>query len=128
MREIPGKNQKNKRAVGAAYEDKAVEYLKSHGYFILCRNFRCRQGEIDIIAREGESLVFIEVKYRRNAKRGIPEEAVTFAKQRTICRTADYYRLQKGYGEETLCRFDVVAILGEKLTLYRNAFPYVRQH
>ena len=53
------------------------------------------------------------------------EEAVTPAKQRKICRMADYYRLQNGYGEETLCRFDVVAILGETVTLYRNAFPYV---
>ena len=125
MKESPGRIQQNKWAVGAAYEEKAVEYLKNHGYFILRRNFRSRLGEIDIIAREGKVLVFIEVKYRRNLERGAPEEAVTPAKQRKICQMADYYRLQNGYGEETLCRFDVVAILGETVTLYRNAFPYV---
>ena len=125
MKENPGRSQQNKRAIGAAYEEKAVEYLKNHGYFILRRNFRSRRGEIDIIAREGKALVFIEVKYRRNLGRGAPEEAVTPAKQRKICRMADYYRLQNGYGEETLCRFDVVALLGETVTLYRNAYPSV---
>ena len=114
----------NKRKVGAAYEEKAAAYLQSRGYFILCRNFFSRQGEIDIIAREGGYLVFIEVKYRKNGAKGDPAEAVTPAKQRVICRTADYYRLKKGYGEETPCRFDVVAVLGEEITLYKDAFPY----
>ncbi len=119
------KRRQSKRSVGTAYEEKAAEYLQSRGYFILCRNFRCRQGEIDLIAREGGYLVFIEVKYRKSAGNGRPEEAVTLEKQRVISRTADYYRLRQGYGEETCCRFDVVAILGEEITLYKNAFSYV---
>lgn len=117
-------NKKNKRALGAEYEEKAVEYLKNHGYFVLEQNFRCRLGEIDIVACQGGYLFFVEVKYRRSACQGRPEEAITPAKMRTICRAADYYRLRKGYGEETPCRFDVVAILGEQVTLYRNAFSY----
>lgn len=116
--------RENTRRVGAGYEEKAAEYLQSRGYFILCRNFRCRQGEIDLIARQGGYLVFIEVKYRRGKANGWPEEAVTPAKQRSICRTADYYRLCRGYREDTPCRFDVVAILGEEITLYENAFFY----
>lgn len=119
------KNPDNKRTLGTQYEEQAVEYLKSRGYFILERNFRCRQGEIDIIARDGRYLVFLEVKYRKNSRKGRPEEAVTPVKMRTICRVADYYRLRKGYGESTPCRFDVVAILGDEIQLYKNAFPYM---
>ena len=118
------KAAENKRKLGARYEEKAAEYLQNRGYFILCRNFRCRQGEIDLIARQGGDLVFIEVKYRGGGGNGLPQEAVTRGKQRTICRTADYYRMSHGYGEDTSCRFDVVAILGEEITLYQNAFPY----
>lgn len=119
------KTKQSKRSVGTAYEEKTAEYLQSRGYFILCRNFRCRQGEIDLIARQGGYLVFIEVKYRKTGGSGRPEEAVTLGKQRAICRTADYYRLCQGLGEETPCRFDVVAILGEEIILYQNAFSYV---
>lgn len=118
-------NPQNKRTIGDVYEEKAVEYLKNHGYFIICRNFQCRLGEVDIIAREGGSLVFIEVKYRKTSRKGRPEEAVTLAKQRKICRMADYYRMQRGYGDGISCRFDVVAILGDEVALYRNAFEYV---
>lgn len=56
--------KESKRAVGTFYEEAAVRYLKDQGYEILCRNFSCRQGEIDIVAREGEYLCFVEVKYR----------------------------------------------------------------
>ncbi len=114
----------NRRRTGAAYEEKAAEYLTALGYEILERNFRCRQGEIDLIAREGETLVFLEVKYRRTAVYGKPEEAVDALKQRTICRVADFYRMRRRIPEDRPCRFDVVAVLGEEITLYRNAFSY----
>lgn len=115
----------NKRTIGTEYEQKAVEYLKNRGYFILERNFRCKTGEIDLIARYKKYLVFIEVKYRSSSAKGLPEEAVTQSKMRTISRVADYYRLRHGYGEDTPCRFDVVAVLGQEIKLYENAFPYV---
>lgn len=114
----------NKRALGAEYEEKAVEYLKSHGYFILERNYRCRIGEIDVIARHKGTLVFIEVKYRKNARMGRPEEAVTVSKMKTICKVADYYRMCKGYHDQEPCRFDVVAILQDEIQIYENAFSY----
>lgn len=94
------------------------------GYEIVAYNFRCRYGEIDIIAREGEYLVFVEVKYRKNANSGNPFEAVDRKKQRVISRVASYYCLTHGYGETTPCRFDVVAILGEKIEVLKNAFEY----
>lgn len=118
-----GKNG-NRRAVGSTYEKLAGEYLTSLGYEILEYNFRCRSGEIDIVAREGKYLVFAEVKYRDSGKSGSPLEAVTVKKQRIISRVASYYCLTHGFGEETPCRFDVVGILGEEITLLRNAFEY----
>ena len=74
-------NSFNRRAIGTEYETLACEYLTRHGYQILCRNFRCRQGEIDIIARDRDYLVFIEVKYRRDEHEGDPAEAVDARKQ-----------------------------------------------
>ena len=114
----------NKRKVGTAYEKKAGEYLASCGYEILEYNYRCRIGEIDIIARDGEYLVFVEVKYRRDEGSGNPLEAVTPAKQRVICRVASYYLYTHGYGEDMPCRFDVAAVLGKQVALVRNAFEY----
>lgn len=114
----------NRRAVGSTYEKLAGEYLENLGYEILEYNFRCRRGEIDIIAREGRYLVFVEVKYRDSGKSGSPLEAVTVRKQQIISKVAAYYCLTHGWGEDTPCRFDVVGIMGKEITLLRNAFEY----
>lgn len=115
----------NRRAVGRAYEKKAGAYLAEQGYKIIEYNFCCRSGEIDIIARDGEYLVFVEVKYRADAECGNPLEAVNERKQCAISRTAWYYCLTHGYGEWMPCRFDVVAMQGEEIMLVKNAFEYV---
>lgn len=112
----------NKRAIGTAYEKTAVLFLQKKGYQILETNFRCRQGEIDIIAREGRYLVFVEVKYRHDTRGGLPEEAVGYRKQKKIIQTAKYYLYRKGLSEEIPCRFDVVGIQGDRIRLIRNAF------
>lgn len=114
----------NRRAVGTAYEKQAGEYLIQQGYKIVEYNFYCRSGEIDIIARDGEYLVFVEVKYRKNEKNGIPLEAVNKKKQKVISKVASYYCMVHGYGENTPCRFDVVAIFGDEISLVKNAFDY----
>lgn len=91
------------------------------------RNFRCRSGEIDIVAREGGYLVFVEVKYRRGHGAGAPEEAVDQKKQRIISRVALFYLHRYGYGTETAVRFDMVAVSGEQqlqCSLYQNAFEF----
>ena len=72
----------NRRKEGAYYENLVAEYLKTQGYEILEKNYRCRIGEIDPIAKEGETLVFVEVKYRRDDKMGNPKEAVDRKKQK----------------------------------------------
>lgn len=115
----------NRRAVGTAYEKQAGEYLKELGYEILEYNFRCRIGEIDIIARDGEYLVFLEVKYRASAGSGSPLEAVDRKKQHIISKVAAYYCLTHGCDETSPCRFDVVAILGDEISLIKNAFEYM---
>ena len=83
----------NKRQIGSVYELKASDYLTKKGYQIIERNYRCRIGEIDIIAIERDCLCFIEVKYRKNEKTGDPLEAVDKRKQQKIIRTAQYYLL-----------------------------------
>ena len=112
----------NKRQVGTQYESMAVQYLTKAGYHILERNFRCRTGEIDIIAKDGAYLVFVEVKYRASAACGSALEAVDYRKQQSILRVAQYYMVSHGYGTQTNCRFDVVAIKRTAITLIQNAF------
>ena len=114
----------NKRQIGADYERLAGKYIKEQGYEILEYNFRCRMGEIDIVAKDGAYLVFVEVKYRSNRRTGNSLEAVDVKKQRIISKVASYYCLTHGCDEGTPCRFDVVAIDGEEYTLIRNAFDY----
>ena len=124
---------RNKRKVGARFEEKACAYLAGKGFCVLERNFQCRQGEVDIIGEEEGYLVFVEVKYRACAKSGSPAEAVTAAKKKRICRTADYYRYLHGIGDDRAIRYDVVAIEGAENTgpdgaqnleilWYKNAF------
>ena len=74
----------NKRKTGQEQEVKAACFLKTQGSQILERNYRCKKGEIDLIAREGQYLVFVEVKYRSTNESGLPEEAVDLRKQRQI--------------------------------------------
>lgn len=115
----------NKRKLGANKEELAAQYLEKQGVRILERNFRSHQGEIDLVAKHGECLVFVEVKYRRDAQRGTPQEAVGFPKQKKICRVADFYRLKHGIGSLTSIRYDVVAIEGDQIDWIPNAFPHV---
>jgi putative endonuclease len=114
----------SRRSLGEGYEQTAAEFLKREGYEILERNFRYRQGEIDLIAREGVYLVFVEVKYRRDGGSGAPEEAVDRSKQRRICRTAAFYMVKHQVYDTCPCRFDVVAVEGRQIRLYRDAFSY----
>ena len=115
---------KNNRQVGDAHETRAVFELEKLGYKILERNFRCKIGEIDIIARHKGYLVFIEVKYRKNAKAGYAAEAVTWKKRQIISRVADYY-IRTHCRKIPSCRFDVAALDGDTFTVYENAFEYV---
>ena len=99
-----------KRDFGNTGENLATEYLEKQGYTILERNFYCKQGEIDIIAKDKNEIVFIEVKSRSNKLFGIPSEAVTKQKIKHLFRT-DRYFLYKNKMINEYIRFDVVEIL-----------------
>lgn len=90
-------------------EDLAVEYLKSYGYKILERNFKGRYAEIDIVARDGDILAFVEVKTRLSERYGSPEEAITRWKLRTLKKAAEYYKLLHPELPDAL-RIDLVAV------------------
>lgn len=113
-----------RRTEGALWEEKASEWLKTLGFEILERNFTSRHGEIDIIARENDSICFVEVKYRKNALAGDPASAVTPRKQERILHAARVWLMMRQLPEDTACRFDVVSILGGKFRLIRDAFGY----
>lgn len=115
-------NAENKRDTGRRYEQAAARYLEQQGLRILERNYRCRQGEIDLIAQDGRVLVFVEVKYRKTAAKGEPAEAVTPLKQQRIRSVASYYLYSRRHGEDAPCRFDIIGILGEELRWIRDAF------
>ena len=114
----------NNRRVGGVQETRAMLELERLGYKILHKNFRCRIGEIDIIALHQGYLVFIEVKYRKNTRTGYAAEAVTWKKQQIISRVADYY-IRTHCRKIPSCRFDVVALDGERVMVYENAFEYI---
>ena len=118
--------KENKRAVGKLYEEKAAAYLKDQGLRIIRRNYRVRTGEIDLIAQDGEYLVFVEVKYRSTGKSGCALCAVAAAKQRSISRTAVHYLSTAGKEGDIPCRFDVVGFDGEQVQWVKNAFDYCR--
>ena len=115
----------NKRELGSRYEQLAAAYLESRGLKILERNFWCRSGEIDLIARDGECLVFVEVRYRTDTGKGHPLETVDTRKQRRICKVSDVYRYHNHIGTDEPVRYDVVAVLGDELVHLENAFPYL---
>ena len=112
----------NKREQGSHYETMAAEYLKNKGYEIISQNFFSKNGEIDIIAKDTDTLVFCEVKYRSNTRYGLPEEAVDYRKQDKIRKTAAYYLYRNNFPVETRVRFDVIAVLGGKITHIEDAF------
>ena len=99
--------------IARAGEDAAVELLRAEGLHILERNYRFGQGEIDVIARDGEVTVFVEVKTRSNQSYGPPEYAVTRGKQRQIARIATGWLADRGF-PDTPCRFDVIAVTFER--------------
>jgi putative endonuclease len=113
----------NNRELGSKGEDTVVEYLKKKGYLVIEKNFRTRMFEIDIIAKTGNIICFIEVKSRKTSKYGLPREAVTRKKQNQIIKGAMTYIKYKKL-KTFVYRFDVVEVfLNEgKINHIENAF------
>ncbi len=103
------KTQTEKQIIGNRGEDIACEYLTKNGYRIVGRNFRVQGGELDIIARHNDELIFFEVKTRGPRAFGYPEEAVTIHKMKRITRAIKYY-LCKTPIKNTYIRFDIISV------------------
>ena len=115
----------DRQTFGKSGEDLAVTELERRGYAVLARRYRTKHGEIDIVARDGDTTVFVEVKARRTAEFGTAAAAVTTRKQRRLVSMAADY-LARNRLSDAPCRFDVVAIDGvgdgAAITVYPNAF------
>ncbi len=107
--------------MGGAGENRAVKFLKQKGFKILKKNYKTPLGEIDIIAQDNKTIVFIEVKTRTSEAFGLPCEAVDKRKQEKYNKTATYY-LQREKKMDAECRFDVVEIENDKINHILNAF------
>lgn len=116
---------RQRRLLGQTGEALAADALAKQGYRILTRNYRSPYGEIDLVARHDDTLVFIEVKLRRSAVFGSPQAAVTTTKQRHLKRAAQYY-LTRQQAADVKVRFDVVAItlVGQspRIEIFTGAF------
>ena len=111
---------------GKRGEEVACEELQKRGYVILDRRFRTRRGELDIVARDGSVIVFVEVKARTDGSFGEPFESITWQKRRRLGQMAAAYLFQKKLGDAP-CRFDVVAVVegpdaGRTVELIQGAF------
>ncbi len=116
------------KVIGSIGEDIATKFLKKNKYKIIENNFKCKLGEIDIIAKDGDYLVFVEVKTRKSTKYGMPSEAVNYYKQQKIIQVAKYYLMNKSLDANV--RFDVIEIIIENkhkpttkwIRIIKNAF------
>jgi len=100
----------------------AADWLEKQGLVIMDKNFRCRQGEIDLIAKDGKMVVFVEIKARSRKGMGSAIEAVNYKKQRTIRKVALFYLIKRYHSVDIPCRFDVLGFDGGRITWIKNAY------
>jgi putative endonuclease len=125
-RSAVGRAGKERRARGRAGEELAVAWYEAHGYEVVARNWRCREGELDVVARRGRLHVFCEVKSRSSAAFGVPAEAVGAAKRARLRRLAALWFAglpagRPGARRGGPVRFDVACVLGEVLEVIEDA-------
>ncbi len=111
------------REKGADKERLAQTYLEAQGLLLVASNYRCRRGEIDLVMRDGQTLVFVEVRYRASERFGGAAASVGLAKQRRLQAAAGHFLQGHGHGNALPCRFDVLAIgAGDRIDWIRDAF------
>ena len=115
-------NSINKRNIGADHETMACDFLQRSGIRIICRNFRVKAGEIDIIAKDGDVLVFAEVKYRSSLDYGGAQYAISAQKQKKIMKVAQWFMAKYKIPQDAFCRFDAVLIDGDEIAHIKNAW------
>lgn len=111
---------------GLHYESLALRHLRQHGLKLLTRNYHCHKGEIDLIMQDGDSLVFVEVRFREQSDFGLAVESISRTKQQKLLKTASHYLLIQGLHDKVACRFDVIGVSsgGDSPNFHwiRNAF------
>ena len=118
----------NKFLLGRKGEDEAVRFLQDNGYRIVARNVRAKFGEIDVVARDGAALCFVEIKARSGLRFGFPEEALTAEKRRRLIRLVQWYLQRSRPPAGVSIRFDVLSILTDsdphaaRIRLIKGAF------
>ena len=118
---LPDSSANRLTGIGGDKERLACSYLQENGLRLLARNYRCRRGEIDLVMREADTLVFVEVRFRRSSRFGTPAESVDIHKQRRLTAAAAHY-LQHN-PSNLPCRFDVIAVSGnDRIDWIRSAF------
>lgn len=117
-----GERHMNTRKIGGINEEKAVMYLKQKNFQIIKQNYRCKVGEIDIIAIKENILRFIEVKYRKNNLYGTPLEAITTQKQKKIMKAASWFLKENVQFQNMQCSFDVMAVTDNQIEYIFNSF------
>ncbi len=123
----------SRKKLGIQGEKLAAKFLKRRGYKITQRNYKCKLGEIDIVAQQDKTVVFVEVKTRRTEEFGPPQYAITAAKKKQISKAALSYIREKNFTEQS-CRFDVIAITFSpesrkpKIEHIENAFELSRRY
>jgi putative endonuclease len=105
--------EKSTRKIGAEAERLAQNYLEKKGLRLITHNYHCRSGEIDLIMLDGNFLVFVEVRYRKNDIFGSAAESVTGHKQRRLLTTANYFLQSEKSYKDNSCRFDVITVSGQ---------------
>ena len=116
---------RGRRHLGARQETLAISYLAQQGLHLIERNYQCRLGELDLIMGDGDQLVFVEVRYRKDRRFGRPVETVDYRKQRKLLLCARHYLMCRQLTESVSCRFDVLGITGDGPAQYcwvRDAF------
>ena len=111
-----------RRAYGDAGEDLAVAWYVAQGYEVVARNWRCRDGELDLVVRRGRTVVFCEVKRRRTVRFGTPAESITYEKKQRIRHLAARWLRESGAMRPGEIRFDVAAILDGSIDVLEGAF------
>lgn len=108
-------------ALGNEAEHAALIYLLSHGCRLIVAKYRAKFGEIDLVVEDGATLVFVEVRYRRDTSRGTGAESITMAKRRKIIRTAEFFLINHKQYRESPCRFDVIS-MDDSIKWIKRAF------
>lgn len=116
----------NHLIAGKTAEEMALQYLQSHHLVLVERNWQCRYGEIDLIMLNKQTLVFVEVRYRKKTSLGTPAETITVHKRQKLIKTATLFLQQNNHFLTKPCQFDVISIIGElttpSITWLPNAF------